>query len=809
MTKKNANSRGILFPKDERTKLIRPLENTKEDYKALARCFNAFKDSDSWPEGFGGSLVFTGEYIEKQFASKDLSTNFIVKAPDKSGQIVGCGFCNRMWNLPNGWYVELFAVDPKFQKQKLGKALLLNATQYATGKKARIISLHTWPGNLKAMPLYKRQGYKWRPNTSVYMENYIPQILNYTYFYEFFSTNSWYEIFKPVITQEPNLEFDEKMSIYEYHFSADEKNSLTVWIDQTIGRICGFHKRSEIGEDLLMRARTPNSEAFIGLDEFPITFEVINNGREKKNFVIKVKSSPQITLNEEDTLEFSLSPSSKRKVNLTGKFLTNTDELNLKVYTHTYSNHEITFTVMDNGAEFPIMIGKVPINAIQVLTEPLNFNTVADSTSSVYLKLQNNMNIEESVIVEVTDGEKIRFQEHKMNTTISLYDTDLIIPIKILDTETMVDKFNVLVKTLDDQILIEKDLPVTIFNTDKAVSYEIDRRICIENKNVRAFIYKTSQTGSNEIFIEDKMRGTKVHGHAIKLGYPFDDEGSEFYTIDHNHEIIESRNGLWLKSSAESKIKEGIKVIRQIFFPNDNEALSVSWKIENNSEKPASDLGILVTSEWWEGRHPVTKYVYPFLEGIVEVSVFALPVDLGKDPLSFTEGWKATEFSTGTVGLLFDQNSSDIDKIHISHLYLSFEHKFDLKPGEIHQTAPLWYTFVDNWRQVRKAWLDKYRHSPLNKYEPYLTSVSHKRFGLRNKNTGNDIYKALFLDRSTDHEIEATIDAFRETTFKGTVELDVEKSIHQKFSLPHSKSRIWSETIKIAPPKDSTILRGK
>ena len=37
--------------------------------------------------------------------------------------------------------------------------------------------LDTWPGNIKAVPLYKKTGYFWVPETDVHMENYVPLLL--------------------------------------------------------------------------------------------------------------------------------------------------------------------------------------------------------------------------------------------------------------------------------------------------------------------------------------------------------------------------------------------------------------------------------------------------------------------------------------------------------------------------------------------------------------------------------------------------------------------------------------------------------
>ena len=73
-------------------KLVRTLNPTREDFERLARCYNSFKDPESWPDGFGGTRIFTGEYLENQLKDQDMSNYFVIVAPDdneKPGR-VGC-----------------------------------------------------------------------------------------------------------------------------------------------------------------------------------------------------------------------------------------------------------------------------------------------------------------------------------------------------------------------------------------------------------------------------------------------------------------------------------------------------------------------------------------------------------------------------------------------------------------------------------------------------------------------------------------------------------------------------------------------
>ena len=275
--------------------LIRPLKPTREDFDRLARCYNSYKDPESWPEGFGGTREFTGEYLEKEMKEIDISQYFIALAPDDSDKIVGTGFVGEAWNIKNGYYVLLLGVDPAYQGQRLGKALLLRATQFASSKQAKLITLETWAGNLKAMPLYKRQGYKWRPNTSVFMENFIPQILTNKYFQDFFSSlkNNWYDAFKPNITQKPDDTKDGEMDVYVYKFQDSSSKYLKVWIDRTIGSISGFHLKDGT-KNLVIKATTPNSKAYIGFETFPIKLSIENNSELEVRVAYRISSTSRI-----------------------------------------------------------------------------------------------------------------------------------------------------------------------------------------------------------------------------------------------------------------------------------------------------------------------------------------------------------------------------------------------------------------------------------------------------------------------------------------------------------------------------------
>lgn len=796
----------IIFFEDDKTPLIRPINPKQKDFDALARCYNSFKDSDSWPGGFGGSFVFTGEYLEERLTGQDLTSQFIIVAPDDSEKIVGVSICSRTWNLPDAWYVQLIGVDPKYQGQKFGKALLLQSTKFAMEKNARFISLHTWGGNLKAMPLYKRQGYKWRPNTSVYMENYIPQILGYPYFNSLFTQYSWYDSFKPNINQVPDEEFDNKMHVYEYYFEMDQNHSIKTWIDRTIGRISGFHYKTT-EDDLYIRAQTPNSEAFIGIEEFPVALTLRNNGNKPKEVIIKTNASTKIELSSEFEQVITLKAGDEKIIQLSASLALDTEELDLKVFTHAYSEQQITFTIKCDEIKFPISVGKVPLNAIKILTHPLNYSTIPNQKLSIPLELTNCLGEEKEVILEVANSKNITFEKNTFTINVSPYDSSIELPAKIGETNTTVDYIEVLARTKDDEILHKTKLPIPLFNENKTIVYYFEDQIFIENKYLRLNCYKKPTPGSNEISIKDKLRDLRVNGNTLLLGYPFDEEGSEFLSKKLEHEVIETDTGIWLYSTAESDQKPGVKVTRKVYIPHANEPFGIQFSVENLLDEAYDNLGILTGTYWWPGQHPSTGYVLPYKDGIARGSLHEIQSPLEKNPSELSEGWKATEYVSGTLGYLFDLNK--IDKINISRRFPAIEYRLpELKAKTSYNSPMTWYCFADSWQQIRKYWLDKYYPSPKNELEFYLEAKPDKQFGLQLTKDDSDISRGLILSNNQKN-VNIAFKTIGKAAMKGSVKVETKKKIitDSGTTIDDPKVSSWLKKISIKST-ESKIING-
>jgi ribosomal protein S18 acetylase RimI-like enzyme len=801
----------LLF--SDQSKLVRTLNNTREDFERLAKCYNSYKDTNSWPEGFGGTRIFTGEYLEKDLKDYDMTSFFVINAPDDSEKIVGTCFVGETYNINNGYFVLILGVDPSYQGQGLGKALLLHTTEFAISKTANLVRLDTWAGNLKAMPLYKRQGYKWRPNTSCTMENFIPQIITNPFIRKVFPSlsKSWYKSFKPNITQDPDTEKEGEMLIYEYKFQENTSKSLTVWIDRTIGRICGFHLINA-DYDLLIKATTPNSKAYIGFDSFPTTLKIRNNSKQDLNLRIGYEISSKIEIQNDlsNTANIIISQNSSSKLEVIGKFMEDTEELDTIIHPETLTEEGITFNIEIDETTFDLIVGKIPVVTIKASLTPINYHTIPSHTFDLPFSLENLMdNPPKEVTVKVEDGNIIRFLEHeKTGVQLSKYDTLIKFPLEVPSVHTTVDYFSVKVATGEGNILSTQILPLPIFFESKAITYERDRQVFLENKHICLSFYKKPQPNSNEVDIHDKLRKLRVKGFPILLGYPFDEEGSEFYKKQLTHVIKESNEGLILYSSAISDKKPGIKVTRKILLFHDKAEFQILWEVKNTSTDSQEDLGLQQNSFWWPNPLPVITRVIPFQEGIKKIEISALPIDLGKDPKALKEGWHVSVYETGSIGLLFDP--SQIHELTIGRFQpkISFKLSGTLASGGKYTSTPITYVFADSWQAIRKVWFENYNPSPSYDLEISKEAISHKQIGLRSSN-GETIAHGIIQNRRK--KLFVSIDAFRETVFKGEINLELPKIIPYplKVILPETKGIKWNKQIDFSHDIKSKVFKGE
>lgn len=184
------------------------------DAGKLAALFNAF--DSAWPGGFSRGLDFTPEQLDDYI--RNLSRLAILVAEHR-GEFVGFCDLEAQPGHKEAAYIPLLGARLEHHGKGVGKMLLREMVGRVTQLGFHQVTLYTWSGNTKAVPLYKKTGFQWVPETEVFMRNFMPAVLRSQHGVEFFAQRDWYATMQrdPVIA--PDDDRLHGMKVYHYRFT--------------------------------------------------------------------------------------------------------------------------------------------------------------------------------------------------------------------------------------------------------------------------------------------------------------------------------------------------------------------------------------------------------------------------------------------------------------------------------------------------------------------------------------------------------------------------------------------------------------
>jgi GNAT superfamily N-acetyltransferase len=208
-------------------------EYREEDADEVARMWR--ESARGWNgEGPGGGTLSTGPRVRQDQRDMNTLATFIAWLPDPAdGRPRAVGYLS-LFDMPTEAetaYVGVLSAHPDWHGKGVGRDLLKAALARTVALGYSRLDLHTWPGNMKAVPLYKKSGYVWVPDTSVKMENYLPQIFRLGPAQSYFRQADWYADFKRDLTPREDEEKRGRLGVYTYRWERDGRR-LEVVIDR-------------------------------------------------------------------------------------------------------------------------------------------------------------------------------------------------------------------------------------------------------------------------------------------------------------------------------------------------------------------------------------------------------------------------------------------------------------------------------------------------------------------------------------------------------------------------------------------------
>jgi RimJ/RimL family protein N-acetyltransferase len=224
----------IVNPPGERSQAATQIREFREaDAEAVARMWR--ESASAWPGGGpgGGEHSTASRVRQDQRDLNTLATLVAFAADPAGGDERAVGYCSlfEYTGEVDTAYVGTLSAHPEWHGKGVGRDLLRAALARTVELGYSRLDLNTWAGNLKAVPLYKKSGYFWVPDTTVKMENYLPLIFRLPAAREFFATADWYRDFKRDLSLRQDDEKRGNVEVYTYRWERDARH-LEVVIDR-------------------------------------------------------------------------------------------------------------------------------------------------------------------------------------------------------------------------------------------------------------------------------------------------------------------------------------------------------------------------------------------------------------------------------------------------------------------------------------------------------------------------------------------------------------------------------------------------
>ncbi|MBN8235833.1 GNAT family N-acetyltransferase [Halobacillus kuroshimensis] len=334
--------------------------------------------AEMWNESrgeWGGDLVVTTaeDVKEKENASTNLNL-FLALDGDK---VVGyCGLSEYREDQ-EALYIPLLNVHPDYHGRKIGRELLKKAIDQTVAYGWPRLDLFTWPGNTKAVPLYKKCGFFWEErDDTTHLMNFIPQVLQMEVLRPFFQEHDWYSTSQRPIEVKPDGQKAGKHTVYEYKWQAPDGRFVRVQFERT-GR--GIHLIET--EDFSIQMDLPDFKLREN-ETYATCIHIVNKQAAPATFHLEGVSSelvdhrvPMIT-----TVE--------KEVTVNGEVGVTVPEQKPSPW----KTHPVVEAVVHiNGWSVPLKMGVYPIKAGNVTVRTVQPSWRPGQEDSLYLDLESHL----------------------------------------------------------------------------------------------------------------------------------------------------------------------------------------------------------------------------------------------------------------------------------------------------------------------------------------------------------------------------------------------------------------------------------
>lgn len=355
------------------------------------------RSTESWG---GDNTVRTEQTI---LAEHEHSTHLKVFLALAENEVIGyCSFSHYK-DDEGALYIPLLNVRPDYHGHKVGKTLVLRAVQETINLGWTRLDLHTWPGNTKAVPTYKKCGFFWEKRDDMtHLMNFIPSVLQTEAVRAYFADTDWYTASHRAILVEPDGRKENGFDYFTYEWKKDGQY-LRMEYERT-----GRGLRLIETDDYLISATVVDHKLPFG-KSYEIIYDLVSKNNTPLTVEIHGVSNKQI--------DFNLSES--RVVNgqdtVKGLFEVHPiDEEQSPWHNHPVVEAELSI----NGLKAVFKIGIAPTYPVTLTLESNNHEFYVGQETELYLTVANGFNEETVFSFELPSLPMISFGQRNIEISI-------------------------------------------------------------------------------------------------------------------------------------------------------------------------------------------------------------------------------------------------------------------------------------------------------------------------------------------------------------------------------------------------------
>jgi len=338
-------------------------EYTPGDAEALARMWN--ESGVGWPDGWS-RVPTSDDYWLDEVAQLDPLAIYLAVEDDR---VVAYCELNEDSERAEVIWLDLINVHPSVWSRGVGRDLVRRGVALAIARGYRRMDLSTWSGNFRAVPLYKKCGFFWRPGTVVHMENYLPLLHTIPPCAQFFARHDWYRTMRRALAVTEDDERNGHIRGYHYRWEADGE-TLAVFVDRLIDGVAA------IETDRYAIQTAFESETLIAGQTGTARWTILNKGEGDLDVVLVARGhglhgSLERRLRVRETEQVSLAVRAEQSLEVPQPY--------------------VEAVVAING-QFLTLRGSVPVQpALSVATDPDTIGLAPRVPQAVRLLLTNNL----------------------------------------------------------------------------------------------------------------------------------------------------------------------------------------------------------------------------------------------------------------------------------------------------------------------------------------------------------------------------------------------------------------------------------